>query len=90
MTTMIDRDDRGGFRRVTGPIEIGDDCWVATDCTVLPGSVIPEGVVVGARSLIEGELEPWTITSGSPATVRGQRAKWEPTPIASNGADARA
>lgn len=88
MTTMIERDDDGGFRRVTRPIEIGDDCWVATDCTVLPGTVIPEGVVVGARSLIDGELEPWTITSGSPATVRGQRAKWNPAPTASDEADA--
>ncbi|MCB9846861.1 MAG: hypothetical protein H6814_00460 [Phycisphaeraceae bacterium] len=81
MTTMVQRDERGAFRMITGPIEINDDCWVATDCTVLPGVVIPEGVVVGARSLVGGgDIEPWTIASGTPAKSLRQREPWSSPP----------
>jgi len=76
MTSMIERDHDGRFHQTPRPIEIGDDCWVATDCLVLPGAKVPDGVVIGARSVIGGGLEPWTIATGAPAKSRRQRPPW--------------
>jgi putative colanic acid biosynthesis acetyltransferase WcaF len=53
--------------RVTGPIRIGDDCWVAADALVLPGRTIGSGTVVGARALVADDLPEWTVAVGEPA-----------------------
>jgi putative colanic acid biosynthesis acetyltransferase WcaF len=50
-----------------GPIDIGDDCWVATETLVSPGVRIGRGTVVGARALVEGDLPEWSVAVGQPA-----------------------
>lgn len=55
------------------PIEVGDDVWVATESVILGGVRIPNGALVGARSLIDGPLDPWTIATGHPAVSRRAR-----------------
>ncbi|MEM1165377.1 MAG: colanic acid biosynthesis acetyltransferase WcaF [Planctomycetota bacterium] len=57
----------------TTPIHVGHDCWVAADTHVRPGAHIADGTLVGARSLVEGELPPWTIAAGEPALPRRPR-----------------
>ena len=49
------------------PITIGADVWLAADVFVAPGVTIPDGVVVGARSSVFTDLEPWKVCTGSPA-----------------------
>ncbi|MBK7403450.1 MAG: colanic acid biosynthesis acetyltransferase WcaF [Phycisphaerales bacterium] len=58
----------------TGAIVIGDDCWVAADALVLPGSRIEKGTVVGARSLVDGDLPGWSVAVGEPARAIKSRA----------------
>jgi putative colanic acid biosynthesis acetyltransferase WcaF len=48
-------------------IVLGDDVWIATESVVCGGIDVPAGVVVGARSVVSRDLEPWTIAAGSPA-----------------------
>lgn len=57
----------------SGGVEIGEDCWVAADTLVLPGSRVERGALVGARSTVEGEIGAWRIASGAPARVKGRR-----------------
>ena len=45
---------------------------------VLPGARTPDGVVVGARSLVTGGLDPWTIATGEPAKSRKARPRLTP------------
>mgnify|MGYP001182616721 CR=1 FL=1 len=59
--------------RSSSPLAIGDDCWVATDSLLLPGSVLEDGVVVGARAMVDGRLSAWQIATGEPAVERGSR-----------------
>jgi putative colanic acid biosynthesis acetyltransferase WcaF len=58
-------------------LTIGDDVWIATETYVAGGQIIPDGVLIGARSVIDGRtgarLEPWTIASGDPAVSKRQR-----------------
>lgn len=39
------------------PIKIGNNVWICTDVIILPGSVIDDGAVIGARSVVSGHVE---------------------------------
>ena len=49
------------------PIKIGNDVWIAANVTVLKGSVIGDGAIIGAKSLVNGKIEPYSICVGIPA-----------------------
>ena len=53
----------------TGAIAIGEDCWLGAKATVLRGSTIGNGAVIGAHSLVRGNVPPNTLAVGCPATV---------------------
>lgn len=53
---------------ITKPIEIGPFAWVAAEAFVGPGCRVSEGCVVGARAVVFGELTPWSVYAGNPAT----------------------
>lgn len=50
-------------------IEIGDDAWLGYGVIVLDGARIGQGAVIGAGSVVIGEIPPGTIAVGSPAKV---------------------
>lgn len=50
-------------------IEIGDDVWLAGHVTVRPGSRIGAGAVIGAGSVVDGEIPARAVASGAPARV---------------------
>jgi maltose O-acetyltransferase len=50
-------------------IMIGDGVWIAARVTVLPGARIGPGTVIGAGSLVKGEIPPGVVAAGSPARV---------------------
>ena len=56
-------------REAAKPISIGRAAWIGFDSCVLPGVTIGEGAVVGARSVVMEDVEPFTIVVGSPARV---------------------
>lgn len=55
------------------PITIGSHCWLAADVFVGPGVTIGDGTVVGARSSVFGDLEPWIVAAGTPARMVRRR-----------------
>ncbi len=55
------------------PIVIEDDVWLGQGVTVLGGSVIHTGAVVGAQSLVNREIPSNCIAAGSPAKECKQR-----------------
>lgn len=60
---------------VTAPIHIGAHAWVTADVFVAPGITVGEGAVVGARSTVFRDVEPWAVVAGNPPRVVGQRDK---------------
>lgn len=48
------------------PVSIGNRCWIGHGAEILPGSIIPDGVVIGARAVVAGSLEPDGIYGGNP------------------------
>ena len=49
------------------PITIQDSVWVCADAFVSSGVTIGEGAVVGARSVVVKDVEPWMVVAGNPA-----------------------
>jgi acetyltransferase-like isoleucine patch superfamily enzyme len=51
------------------PIVIGSDCWIGAKATILRGSRIGDGAVIGAHSVVRGEIPPDCLAVGAPARV---------------------
>ena len=54
----------GGSR---GDVNVGNDVWLASGCTILSGVTIGDGAVVAARSVVSRDVEPYSIVAGNPA-----------------------
>jgi acetyltransferase-like isoleucine patch superfamily enzyme len=54
-------------------IIIEDDVLIGASVTVLPGSRIGKGAVIGAMSLINQDIPPYSIVAGIPAKIIGKR-----------------
>lgn len=52
---------------VARPIVIGDRVWITADVFVGPGVKVGDGAVIGARSTVLKDVEPWAIVAGNPA-----------------------
>ena len=65
-----------GWERVTPGIEdlpfkgntvVGNDVWIGYDSLVMPGVKIGDGAIIAARSVVAGDVAPYTIAGGNPA-----------------------
>lgn len=57
----------------SGQIIIKDDVWLGSNVTVLKGVTIGEGAVIAAGSVVNKDIEPYTINAGAPSKVIGYR-----------------
>jgi len=48
-------------------ITIGSYVWIAAGAFIHPGVTIGDGAVIGARSVVTRDVEPWTVVAGHPA-----------------------
>lgn len=48
-----------------GPIEVGDDVWIADGVLVLSGVKIGQGAVIAARSVVTKDVPPYSIWIGT-------------------------
>lgn len=60
---------RDGQLYGSGMTQVGNDVWLGDDSTVMSGVRIGHGAVVGAGSVVRGEVPPYSIVVGNPATV---------------------
>ena len=51
------------------PVRIGDGSWLGHGTVVLPGATIGRHVVIGANSVVRGDIPDHCIAAGSPAKV---------------------
>jgi virginiamycin A acetyltransferase len=56
-----------------GDTVIGNDVWIGREAMVLPGVTIGDGAVIGARSVVTRDVEPYQIVAGNPARTVRQR-----------------
>lgn len=65
------RDQR--FKPSKGGILIEEDVWIGAGCVILDGSILRKGCVIGAMSLVRGEVPAYTIWAGNPLRQVGAR-----------------
>ena len=52
---------------------IGRDVWIATGAVILPGTLLHDGCIVAANSVVRGEFPPMSVVAGAPARVVSSR-----------------
>ena len=72
-------DQNHGYEDVSRPISeqsqperevrVGDGSWLGYGTVVLPGAVIGRHVVIGANSVVTGEIPDYSVAVGAPARV---------------------
>ncbi len=62
-----------GFMPSKGGILVEDDVWIGANCVLLDGAVLRRGCVVGAGSIVRGELAAYGIYAGIPLRKLGER-----------------
>ena len=58
-----------GFKETKEGIEIGDDCWLGANCTVLDGVKIGKGSVIGAGAVVTADIAENSMAVGVPARI---------------------
>lgn len=56
-----------------GRIIVEQDVWVAANSTLLPGTHLERGCIVGAGSVVGGRVKAYSVVAGNPARVVGRR-----------------
>lgn len=51
------------------PVVIGDDCWIGSRVTIMPGVTLGRGCVVGAGAVVTRDVPPYAVVAGVPARV---------------------
>ncbi|MBW4620079.1 MAG: acyltransferase [Cyanosarcina radialis HA8281-LM2] len=62
-----------GFRDSRGGITIEDDVWIGANSVILDGSILREGCVIGAHSLVNKEVDRYSVNVGIPLRQIGER-----------------
>jgi serine acetyltransferase len=60
------------------PIRIHADCWFGINVVITPGVTVGRGCVVGANSVVTGDLPPYHVAAGNPARVVRKRLEFAP------------
>ncbi|MBL7481764.1 type B chloramphenicol O-acetyltransferase [Legionella bononiensis] len=55
-----------GFQNA-GDTEVGHDVWIGAEAMIMPGIKIGHGALIGARSVVTKNVEPYTLVAGNPA-----------------------
>jgi acetyltransferase-like isoleucine patch superfamily enzyme len=56
-----------GHPHTKGDVVIGNDVWVGYGALILSGVRIGDGAVVAARSVVRGNVEPYSVVAGNPS-----------------------
>lgn len=56
---------------IINPIAIGNNVFVGARCIILPGTRIGNNCVIGAGSVVKGEIPEGSVVAGTPARVIG-------------------
>jgi virginiamycin A acetyltransferase len=67
------RINQQGFLPSRGGIVIEDDVWIGANVVILDGAILRTGCVIGAGSLVRGEIPAYSIQAGNPLKHLGWR-----------------
>ena len=65
----IDSEQRSRGLEIALPITVGDNVWIGTNVSVLPGVTIGSNTIIGAGSVVNKEIPDGVIAAGNPCKV---------------------
>ena len=65
----LDAEQRNRGLEIALPITVGDNVWIGTHVSVLPGVTIGNNVVIGAGSVVNRDIPDGVIAVGNPCRV---------------------
>ena len=71
------REGRPSMPQAGADTIIGNDVWIGTNATTMPGARLDDGVIVAAGAVVTGHVPAYTIVAGNPARHVRQRFKDE-------------
>lgn len=51
------------------PVEIGNDVWIGSRVTILPGVIIGDGCIIGASAVVTKSVPSYSVVAGNPAKI---------------------
>ena len=74
LTIISATHDTVDYSSISGPVDIGDDCWFGANVTIVGPVRIGRNVIVGAGSVVLKDLPDSTICAGVPCKVIRNRS----------------
>ncbi len=65
----LDTDQRNQGLEIALPITVGNNVWIGTHVSVLPGVTIGNDVVIGAGSVVNRDIPDGVVAAGNPCRV---------------------
>ncbi|HEY9627318.1 MAG TPA: Vat family streptogramin A O-acetyltransferase [Coleofasciculaceae cyanobacterium] len=56
-----------------GDTVVGNDVWIGYETVIMPGVEVGDGAIIAAKSVVVGDVAPYTIVGGNPAKLIRQR-----------------
>ena len=53
----------------TAPVVLEDNVWIGFDSVIMPGVTIGEGAIVSSKTIVDKDVEPYSVVGGSPMRV---------------------
>lgn len=63
------KNKRSAGRSYSSSITIGNGVWIGFGAKILPGVSIGDNAVIGAGSIVNKDIEPFTVVAGNPARL---------------------
>ena len=71
--TDKDKDLHHGRKSFDRDIVVNEDVWIGTNVTLLSGTIVGRGAILGSGVVCRNDIPPYTIVIGNPAKVVGFR-----------------
>ena len=57
------------FPLISGPVTIGDHCWLGTNSIIMPGVSLGNFCIVAANSFVNKSFDGYVVVGGNPAKI---------------------
>lgn len=75
LNTFLQYDSGHKFDQTStkGSVIIGNDVWIGAEASILSGTTIEDGAIIGTKAVVSNNIPPYCVVVGNPARVVKKR-----------------